>query len=211
MPDPFRPPVVPNIWTPEPIETFPDLTPRPRSVPAQTPVPLPPPARGDPVRYGNPRGRGENRSNVVPRDEVEIRFDFRPDGTVRIQRRLNPRRWERRRRDTKLRRWYLIALQTINRTWGVVDEAMQLGEAIAWNTYTKDGRYAMAVHRGNALEVFQGIGRGEYTVDVTGALVTHAIGQTMDRVIGKGSRYAQGQFNDAGWSSPTGFAAGPAL
>lgn len=172
-----------------------DTIPAPQQAPVPLPEQLPMPS---PPQVGPP-----NRPAVLPQPAQELQFEFRPDGMVRIRTRPLPRRWNRRRRDTKLKRWYVMALSVINKTWGTVDEARQMAEAISWNTYTKDGRLAMHATNGSQLEVFQGIGRGEFDVDMPGAIMDFAINQAMDLGIGLANRYGyQG-------SGPIGIQSGP--
>jgi len=190
VPDPFIPTRVPLEIPQVDLDTIP--------TPGESPIPLPlPPAvPGDPVvapsAPGSPATRPPARKDqpaAVPAPGVEVQFEFRPDGKFRLRTRKLPRKWDKRQRDSKLKRWYVVALRTIDKTWGTVDEARQLAEAIVWNTYTKDGKLAMNVANRSQLQVFQGIGRGTYDVDVVGAIQDYAIAQTMDLAIGLANRH----------------------
>lgn len=194
--DPFTPAIMPNALPEIEFDTVPEV---PTALPGQPAPPARPPNRVDPARPPK-RPRGP-KTKPAPSTSMEVKFY--PDGKVRVQQRKEPARWERRRRDSKVKKWYVIALRTINQTWGTYDEARQLAEAIAWNTYTADGKLAMNQVGRSQLRTFQGIGRGEFTVDIAGAIVDYSIAQAMDLAIGLSNKHGyQG-------SMPVGISSGP--
>lgn len=223
-PDTFTPWRGPyEIWNDPMIDldyVLPDQLPyaQPRRIDDPVATPLGQPLRGpQPATSPRPgrtrvRPRPGARTMDRPGRAVDLKIEFSPQGEMRVRnRKARAPRWNRRRKDTKLKRWYLWALHAIDRTWGTVDEVIQFGEAVAWNTYTEDGRLAMNVEGRNQLAVFKGIGEGRYTLDPIGAATDYALSQTMDAVIAKGMRHTQKGLNEAGWSFPTGIGTGPAI
>jgi len=183
-PTPLNPYTMPVELPEIDLDTIPN--PQPSAIPSPDPARIP----ASPARQPGAAPTRINRPKARPAPGTEVQFEFRPDGKMRVRPRKQLARWERRRRDSKMKRWYVVALRAINQTWGTVDEARQLAEAVAWNTYTQDGRLAMNDAGRSQLRVFQGIGEGKYEVDITGALADHAINQAMDAAIGISSRFA---------------------
>jgi len=191
----FYPPEAPDPFTPlrRPIELpqvdIDTVPPIPRELPSPLPAQASPKPTPSAAPGRSPRPRLRRNLRARPATDTALELSVRPDGKVRLRQRQRTQ-WSRRRRDSKLKRWYVVALRAIDRSYGVYDEASQLSEAIAWNTYDAKGNLAMNLEGRSQLAVYQGIGRGEYEVDFVGALAQHSINQAMDWAIGVGSRYA---------------------
>ena len=113
-----------------------------------------------------------------------------------------------------------MAVITLNRTIGTVDEVTQLVDAVVWNArvpgeYYKVGEFsgeeihAMVRENGNAFEVAKGIAEGRYELDLIGAITDYAWSQTLDRMYGRVARGAQDTLNLHGYDSPLGVQTGP--
>lgn len=129
--------------------------------------------------------------------EPEVRKALAPQMIMNLQRRYREAKggWFA---------YYQAVNRAITATYGAYTEVMDFVDAVAWNTYARlpSGEVvpAMAVTRGNEAAALLGALRGEYRVDLGGAIADYAIAQTMDYVIGQVSRHAQRSLNAAGWT-----------
>ena len=226
--DPFLPPPKRTLIPMSPreieywAERFPDWFGRPRVVPphGRPAFPIGDPMLkpiGDPIKFDAPPGPQDK-----PTGETRLNVEFREDGVMRIRKSTHRAQWYRRGRDSKYSRYYMSAMKMIDNTWGVIDEAMQLADAIMWNTYAKDQVYTAGPRKGEPVHamvlegrstraVVEGILSGKYEVDVGAAVVDYAIDQAQDMLIGKMARRGQQGLSRYGWSRFSGFQTGPAI
>lgn len=215
--DPRVFPLIPSPLTPVEIPTVPEFE---RAAP-QAPeiLPVSPPVFRPPAA---PSHRGQ----PAPLYRMNVEFDV--DGSIRIrQSQQKIPRWERARRDGKAKSWYVQALALINKTWGNASEVLDFAQAIIQNTYVVDAQGKPVTYRdefgnerrvramsdayGSPLEVVRGIAHGQYEVDIFGALADFALQQSMDKVIGRGSKVVRDSGMYDYGNNLVGYFAGPAL
>ena len=146
-----------------------------------------------------------------------LRVDFGGDGTIRIRApkpQLNPKpRPERRGRDVK--GGYIASLRVVNKTLGTITELADFVDAIAWNTYGIDPKtgqvaYGMHITDGDLAELAANVAKGEFKVDMIGALHDLAVQELMDIGIGKFNKTVAKELKKAGFDSITGVTYGSA-
>lgn len=200
----YRPIVLPRVDDPDalPVPGYADV---PGLPPAVQPAPLPvadPLVRGLPERVLSP--------DVAA--VLSVGVSVRPDGEPVITARKAPRRARvlsrPRYRDGKYGKQLMGMVNfMVNATWGTLDEAIQLAEALAWNTYVqgKNGpQFAMAKYDGNMAEVLRAYVRGDAKLDTVGFVSDYALSQMGDAFVATILRGVDRAAFRAGWDKPVG-------
>lgn len=200
----YRPIVLPRVDDPDalPVPGYADV---PGLPPAVQPAPLP---VADPLVRGLPE-RVPSRDVAVV---LSIGVSMRPDGEPVITARKAPRRARvlsrARYQDGKYGKKLMGLVNfVVNATWGTVDEAIQLAEALAWNTYVrgpKGPQYAMAKYDGNMAEVLRAYVRGEAKLDTVGFVADYGLSQMGDAFVATILRGVDRAAFRAGWNKPVG-------
>jgi hypothetical protein len=205
---PVRPIVLPAVSDPElqPIGD-PALSPvgDPYRNPAYYPTPQP---VGDPLVRSLPETAPSRAVARELRVGVVLSERGEPQVRIRAANRPAPVLSYPRYRDTKAGKQLMGYVNlVVNATWGTVDEAAQLVEAMAWNMYvqTPSGVLpAMTYYRGSVVSVFNAYLSGNARLDSIGFVQDYALSQAGDLFVATVLRNVDRAAYALGWNKPVG-------